>query len=154
MKRLFFLTSLITVLAVSPAQAATPGVQSLSVEVFTTTDVAVDWQSATANANTAHVIDLQVYALDGIQRFEVTLSQQLPADPKQAKSIALQRIEQLDESTTAAVQQSAVGLAKAMQYGIDRYPAVVFDQRALVYGVTDLSQVLQIYQQWLGTQTE
>ena len=30
-----------------------------------------------------------------------------------------------------------------MQYGIDRYPAVVFDGEAVVYGVTDLTVALE-----------
>ena len=154
MNGVFILVSLIIVSAVSPLQAATSGAHSLSLEVFTTTEAADDWQSAVANKNTGQFIDLQVYALDGIQRFEAELSDQLPADPKQAKSIALQRIEQLDEGTTAAVQQSAIGLAKAMQYGIKRYPAVVFNQTALVYGVTDLARAINLYQQWMEASPE
>ena len=42
------------------------------------------------------------YELDGIQRFEAQLSNNLPTDPKQSKQIALQRIQQLDEQTMAA----------------------------------------------------
>ena len=48
----------------------------------------------------------------------------------------------------AAVQNAAVGLAKAMQYGIDRYPAIVFDGKAVVYGLTDLNSALDHYRTW------
>ena len=84
----------------------------------------------------------------GIQLFETQLSSNLPADPNQSKQIALQRIQQLDEQATAAIQNAAVGLAKAMQYGIDRYPAIVFDGKVVVYGLTDLNAALDHYQTW------
>jgi integrating conjugative element protein (TIGR03757 family) len=35
-----------------------------------------------------------------------------------------------------------------MQYGIDRYPAIVFDGHAVVYGVTDVQAATRIYEQW------
>ena len=35
-----------------------------------------------------------------------------------------------------------------LQYGIDRYPAVVFDGRVVVYGVTDLVEALDRYEAW------
>jgi hypothetical protein len=40
------------------------------------------------------------------------------------------------------------GLVQAMQYGIDRYPAIVFDGKAVVYGITDVRAATQRYQQW------
>ena len=46
------------------------------------------------------------------------------------------------------VKNAAIGLAKAVQYGIDRYPAVVFDGRVVVYGVTDLVEALDRYEAW------
>ena len=60
----------------------------------------------------------------------------------------LQRIQQLDEQTTTAIQNAAVGLAKAMQYGIDRYPAIVFGGEVVVYGLTDLNAALDHYRTW------
>jgi integrating conjugative element protein (TIGR03757 family) len=46
------------------------------------------------------------------------------------------------------MQRSSIGLAKAMQYGINRYPAIVFDGQAVVYGVTDLNAARAHYQTW------
>jgi len=43
---------------------------------------------------------------------------------------------------------AATALAKAMQYSIDRYPAVVFDGEIVVYGVTDLTVALEQYRVW------
>ena len=52
-----------------------------------------------------------------------------------------------------ALQQQLItayqGLSVAIQYQIDRYPAVLFDRgKAVVYGVTDLQQALGWYRQW------
>ena len=48
----------------------------------------------------------------------------------------------------APAKNAAIGLAKAVQYGIDRYPAIVFDGRVVVYGVTDLVEALDRYKAW------
>jgi len=35
-----------------------------------------------------------------------------------------------------------------MQYGIDRYPAIVFGGEVVVYGLTDPNAALVYYQKW------
>ena len=119
------------------------------IEVFTTTDTQMTGTPPSpVTSPDRSEIELQRYELDGIQRFEAQLSSNLPADPNQSKQIALQRIQQLDEQATTAIQNAAVGLAKAMQYGVDRYPAIVFDGDMVVYGLTDLSTALDHYRTW------
>ena len=144
---LFIMLMLAAVIGFSRVHAASTSQQALLVEVFTTADREVQWELEVETRATQN-IDIQVYALDGIQRFEAKLSSDLPTDPDQSKQIALQRIQQLDEQTMAAVQNAAIGLAKAMQYGVDRYPAIVFDGEAVVYGMTDLSSALDHYRTW------
>jgi len=115
------------------------------IEVFTSSVYPVTgWQRQQVGAGTV----FHHYAIDGIHQLESNLSQDLPADPKVAKSLALKRIAHLGEDAIGRMQQSATGLAKALQYDIDRYPAVVFDGAAVVYGVTDIHQALHHYQQW------
>ena len=124
------------------------------IEVFTVGDSPVTGEIATNQQPDHGTTELQVYELDGIQHIEVQLSQGLTADPEQSKRIVLQRIQQLDQTGRAQAQRAAMGLAKAMQYGIDRYPAIVLDGEVAIYGVTDIREVLQRYQQWRedGTQ--
>lgn len=93
-------------------------------------------------------MELHIYELDGIQRIETKLSDGLTADPEQSKQVVLQRFQQLHEEDRARMQRAAVGLAKAMQYGINRYPAIVFDGEVAIYGVTDISEALHRYQEW------
>jgi len=93
-------------------------------------------------------ISAAVYEIDGIQRFQAFLSQDLPGDPEAAKQTALKRVGQLDAGQKESIRRAALGLAKASQYGLDRYPAVVLEGRAVVYGVTSLADALDHYRQW------
>ena len=150
MNPFYFLVSLLTVITICPLQAATPGDSVTIVEVFTTSEQNVRSDSHAETIHPHQGIDLQVYLLDVIQQFESVLSNELTTDSKQAKQVALQRITLLDAKAIAAIQQSAIGLAKAMQYGLDRYPAIVFDNKAVVFGMTDLESALETYRRWLS----
>lgn len=149
MKYSCFITPAFAVLvSISTAYAAPPHQQTLLVEVFTTTDWVVRGEPLGGTKETHQHIVVHIYELDGIQRFEAQLSSNLPTDQHQAKQIALQRIQKLDGQSKAAIQNAAVGLAKAMQYDIDRYPAFVFDGGVVVYGLTDLRDALEHYRTW------
>lgn len=87
-------------------------------------------------------VSVTVYAVDGIGRFEARLSEGLPADPEAARQEALQRIGQLDAADTVATRHAVMGLARAVQLGVDRVPAIVLDGERVVYGVTDLALAL------------
>ena len=118
------------------------------VEVFTTTELPATGEAAINRQEVHRETELHVYELDGIQRIEAKLSQGLEADPEQSKRVVLQRFQQLREEDRARMQRAAMGLAKAMQYGIDRYPAIVFDGEVAIYGVTDIVEALRRYQEW------
>ena len=120
----------------------------MHIEVFTTTDLPFVEHAEEEGQDRS--INLQVYHLDGIQLVEVELSTNLTADPARSKQILLQRIQDMDEKTNARMQRSANGIAKAMQYGINRYPAIVFDSQSVIYGVTDLETAFEQYQSWVG----
>ena len=117
------------------------------VEVFATSVSAIT-RDADLPRPGSGVIELQIYELDGIQRVEAKLSQGLTADPEQSKRVVLQRFQQLHEEDRAQMQRAAMGLAKALQYGVDRYPAIVFNGEVAIYGVTDIGEALHRYQQW------
>ena len=147
----FFLpiSALLALLAAAVAQAgqlveAHPRI----VEVFTTTQSPVMGETVVNRLVVQGETEFHVYELDGIQRIEAQLSEGLTADPEQSKRVVLQRFQQLHEVDRARMQRAAMGLAKAMQYGIDRYPAVVFDGEVAVYGVTDIGEALHRYQEW------
>jgi len=116
------------------------------IEVFTSSEY--PFASTNDASNKLRGLDIMVYEIDGIESMERALSIDMPADPVQSKQIALRRLQHLDEQTRTKMQMAAQGLAKAMQYGVDRYPAIVFDGRAVVYGVTDVQTALVYYQSW------
>ncbi len=131
------------------AQAAQrAAVHPTLIEVFTTADLPVTGEAANNRQPDYREIEVYIYKLDGIQRIEVNLSEGLTADPEKSKHIVLQRIQQLDEIVRTQMQRAAMGLAKAVQYGIDRYPAIVFDGEVVIYGVTNIREALRQYQQW------
>jgi len=121
----------------------------LVIEAFTTSERPV----VGAEHERLRTATITIYAVDGLERFESGLSEGLPTDPDAAKAEALRRIQHLDEVRMVRAKNAAFGLAKAVQYGVDRYPAIMFDGRAVVYGVTDLVQALDRYEAWQREQT-
>ena len=118
------------------------------IEVFTTANLPITGEAAINQQSDFRESELHVYELDGIQRMEAELSRGLSGDLVQSKRIVLQRIQQLDEVARARMQRTAMGLAKVVQYGVDRYPAIMFEGEVVIYGVTDIREALHQYQQW------
>ncbi len=88
------------------------------------------------------------HELDGIQRLQAELSQSLPSQSEGALPVVQARIAAIDGARRRQIQDSAVALARAAQLGIDRFPAIVFDGRVVVYGVTDVVEALDRYRRW------
>lgn len=122
---------------------------ALVIEAFATGEQAI----VGAEHERLRTATITIYAVDGLERFESGLSEGLPADPVAAKAEALRRIQHLDNARMVSAKNAAYGLAKAVQYGVDRYPAIVFDGRAVVYGVPDLVEALGRYEAWQREQT-
>ena len=118
------------------------------VEVFTTSDRPVIYRQASISGLEPHLPGTRIYMLDRLQRLEARLSRDLPTDPGQARKRALEHLHQINETDRARLQQVAIGLARAAHYGIDRYPAMVFNGHAVVYGLTDLEAALVHYRHW------
>jgi len=117
------------------------------IEVFTAEKTPVV-KTETKGTGSFQVPEITVYKIDAIQSVERELSRELPAAPQQSKPIVLQRIQNLDEPARSRMQAAATGLTKAMQYGIDRFPAIVFGGQAVVYGETDVQVAHTHYRAW------
>ncbi len=116
------------------------------VEVFTTSDRPVARHQASVFK--PGVPKIRIYMLDRLHQLEVHLSEDLPTDPELARQQALDRLQEIHETDRARLRQAAVGLARAAHYGIGRYPAMVFNGHAVVYGLTDLEAALAHYRHW------
>ena len=118
------------------------------IEVFTSAQYSLVETDVKRAGSQLQGPEITVYEIDGIQSVERDLSLNLPVEPQLSKQIALQRIQNLDEETRSRMQSAATALARAMQYGVDRFPAIVFDGQAVVYGVIDLQVALVHYESW------
>lgn len=117
-----------------------------SIEIFTTIDQPI---SAIDTFVAKHPeIDVRIHKLDAIKQLEGKLSQGLSSDPDKAKRLVLRKLQQLGKATRSQLEHSAKSLAKAVQYGIEKYPAIVFDGEFVVYGLSDLSLALTQYRHW------
>lgn len=86
-----------------------------------------------------------VYTLDGAERLQARIFGDLPADPVEAAREARRIL----ASPDWAVQQQSVVAAwqpvmKAWSLGLEKVPAVVFDDAEVVYGTTDVELARQL----------
>ncbi len=92
-------------------------------------------------------ITVDVYVVDAAEHIDRMLSAGLPADAPQAIAIASRRIQQQSADLSRRYQQAARGLLRAQRLGVQRVPAVVFeDGQTMVLGVTDLESAFAIAQ--------
>ncbi len=107
----------------------------IAVEVFT--DSTAYWL---ANAQGA-----TVYDLSAPKRLLDAMGLGLPKNPEQAKAIAAGRFNAGKPGLAAAFG----GHALAVQYGIAKIPAIVFNRgEAVAYGLTDVARAASLYRQW------
>ncbi|PTA87249.1 TIGR03757 family integrating conjugative element protein [Kosakonia sp. H7A] len=93
--------------------------------------------------------DVTVILLDAPDRLQSGLFGPLPADPAQAEQQARAVI------SSSAFQQRQqdlagtwAGLTRAWSLGVEKYPAVVFDDKWVVYGTTDVGVATQQLTAW------
>lgn len=88
---------------------------------------------------------IAIHTLDGIARFNAELSVGLDRDPTIAKQQVLRRFKTVNKKQREALQQSAEAVALALQLGLQRYPAIVFDSHWVVYGVLNVQAAIDMY---------
>lgn len=85
----------------------------------------------------------RIILVDDQQRLEEQLSQQLPADPRQAAATIQQYLASSDgkrlQSDLAQAQQD---VTDAWSVGVEKIPAVVVDRRYVVYGEPDVAKAV------------
>lgn len=96
-------------------------------------------------------IQLERFNLDAVDALEARWSNGLPATENAAKQAFEQRLALVGKKAFSAELIKAYrGLTTAIRYKIDRYPAIIFDDQFIVYGVTDLEQALRIYSDFVS----
>jgi len=109
-------------------------------EVWVITD---SRHSVTGNASVQRVIQL-----DTAQHIETELSANLPVDPQQATHLVQQRLNQGGQALQQRLREAYQGITDAWSMGIATLPAVVVDQRYVVYGEANLDKALATIDQY------
>jgi len=86
--------------------------------------------------------------LDAAQQIETELSVNLPADPQQATTLVQQRLNQGGASLQQRLREAYQGITDAWSMGITTLPAVVVEQRYVVYGDANLDKALAAIEQY------
>jgi len=104
---------------------------------------------ATPDVFKSYIPKITLLNLDSVSQIESRLSKDLPANEKLAAAEFHLRVEAVGKARLESELRSAYqAVGAAMAYRLDRYPAIIFDERLVVYGLTDLSQALEKYRQW------
>jgi len=89
-----------------------------------------------------------VHYVDRIERVTSALSVGLPPSTQQAAALAKERFAALSSADRQDIEAGARALDLAARYRLTQVPAIVFDQRAVVYGVPDVDAARTTYRAW------
>ena len=97
---------------------------------------------------------VKVYNLDDGERLVANIGKHLPKNQDAAKKALEKRFKKMgDAAIKQQFMQAYHGVILSTQYGLTRYPAVVFERgQSVIYGVTDLNQAINLYRLWQSQQ--
>jgi len=84
----------------------------------------------------------RIIQLDAAQAIEAELSARLPYDPQRAAALVQRRLNEGGQALQQRMREAYQGMTDAWSLGITSIPAVIVDQRYVVYGESDLGQAL------------
>lgn len=90
--------------------------------------------------------------LDEASRIEAELSAALPTDPAQATAVVKRRLSSGGVNLQRHISSAYQGVTDAWSLGITSLPAVVVDQRYVVYGEPDVARAVARIEQHRRTQ--
>lgn len=90
--------------------------------------------------------------LDEAPRIEAELSAELPAYPQQATAVVKRRLSQGGADLQRRIASAYQGVVDAWSLGITTIPAVVVDQRYVVYGEPDVARAVARVEQHRRTE--
>ena len=138
-----------------------PGWRTLGLAVALPTSLAV-FSPATFAADVVVVTDSRhpvktmggerLIELGETPRIEAELSANLPTDPDQATALVKRRLTQGGTDLQRRIATAYQGVTDAWSLGITAVPAVVVDQRFVVYGEPDVARAVARIEQHRRTQ--
>jgi integrating conjugative element protein (TIGR03757 family) len=122
----------------------------LSIEAFTDNSrFPVVWR---VKPDVAQDVKVTIYDLATPKHIGQMLSVGLPANPGAARILAEQSIKANRNSLTSELKSAYQVHTKAMDYGLTHYPALVFNGKAVIYGINDVEEGIKRYQTWQAAQ--
>ena len=99
-------------------------------------------------------VNITVYDLAApkLAMAKVNAALKLPPNPVLATALAKDYLQAHEAELGQQLLPTYAGLSQAVNIGLNQYPALVFNQQAVIIGLTDIQQGLAIYQQWLQGQ--
>lgn len=110
----------------------------MTVEVFANTAMPV-------TPTTSPHYALSIYRLDAMSNLEAQMNEGMPKDEAEARLWVANNEARLRQMIQPMVASAVNGLARAQHYQIDRLPAVVINQRYVVFGYVDVDQALMAW---------
>ncbi|MEI7178134.1 TIGR03757 family integrating conjugative element protein [Pectobacterium carotovorum] len=95
---------------------------------------------------------VRVIELDAAQRIEAELAANLPQDPARAAIIVQQRLREGGTALQQRINEAYQDVVDAWSLGITTLPAVVVDQRYVVYGEPDIARAVEVINMHRRTQ--
>lgn len=95
-----------------------------------------------------------VYIVDAMNILTQRLSVGLPPNKAEAARIATQRLNALTPQDKQAMRIASTARIRAAEYQIIKTPAIVFDGKAVLYGMNDVEQARVMYRAWRAQQGE
>ena len=90
-----------------------------------------------------HIPDgAQVIQLDAADEINDLYFGNLPSDPVQAEKAARERIQHIDQIYQNTLRAALQGAVDAWTLGVTKIPAVIVDQRYVVYGESNVEQAV------------
>lgn len=107
----------------------------------TTVEVFANMAMQVASNPNAHY-KMSVYRLDAMQGIEAIANKGLPQNETEAREWVKKNEARIRKETKPLVQSAVAGMLQAKKYKIDRLPAVVVNNRYVVYGYANVDHAL------------
>ena len=125
----------------------------VALAVFSPVSFAADVLVVTDSRHTLKTVGGErLIELDEAHRIEAELSAELPADPEQAAVIVKRRLNSGGADLQRRIAFAYQGVTDAWSLGITSIPAVVVDQRYVVYGEPDVARAVARIEQHRRTE--
>ncbi|NYT62834.1 TIGR03757 family integrating conjugative element protein [Alcaligenaceae bacterium] len=121
---------------------------ALTAALFACTATAADVWVITDLQHPAQGTPDRLIELDAPARIEADLSADLPSDSRQAAELVRHRLKQGGPLLQQRLAGAYQGVADAWSLGITTIPAIVVDQRYVIYGESNLDQALTRIEQY------